>query len=217
MKDITSKFMLIIVVLFCAQQASLACEISYDEDTGIRAYCKLSEFFDHVDEDLVIQTPPPLALANLKPKKLKINFNGNFDFDFELDVKNSGVRDAGPFDATMVVNLLDPQLYYTDEDPVQLRRGLLVYVPLVAKATTERVYLGSVSLPLSVVDTDGDGQRDRDFDFFFTVYIDPPENGYPLGRVWESNEIDNADANFEHCRLYGPNANPTIQPCSTFN
>lgn len=173
-------------------QAAQACEVWRDDLGRLRTNCKLSlARKDYVLSVAVAEGLPryQLSLPNLNPRKNKVFVTSN-QVDLHVDVRNLGNKNAPATDLALMVDIIDP---LNLQAPIP--QAFTVAVPAIAVGATTRVFVSTILLP----------NRSQDWDLSLLSFVDPPTVTQSLGRVWESNEMDNSL--HRECRIYGPDPN----------
>jgi hypothetical protein len=178
-----------------AAQAAGACEFTRTPWGVLATDCRLKDLYEG-RYDLTIDRRPvdPWPLPNLVVTDVD-GFVIDKGVDVSVELRNTGKRNAGPFDVTVVAGVTDPLNGGVGAVP-PTPLGPVSVAGLASGASASK-YAGRIFLP----------NRAQDWDVCAIATVDPPGAGAPAGRVWESNESDNGwppPPSDGCCRVYGP-------------
>ena len=185
-------------LLLLSGVSAQACEIWRDEELGVwRGNCKLKDFL--VAENFIAAYQRPLIFKwpDLKIRKFKYVIFGS-SVEIYADVQNIGMGNAIASPLAVEVSFGNPLTNMQQGNSM----SFTVQAPAVARNTTQRVYVATVTVPNTA----------QDWDLILFGVTDPPTMAQPVrGTVTESDETNNSHNHT--CRWYGPTPDTSVAGC----
>ena len=192
------------VALLCgAASLTQACEIWRDPYLGVwRSNCKGGDFKErYIFEGNFIESARPrvrLRMPDLRIDKFKFWVSGT-QIQIEADIVNDGAANAPASDLAVTVDIGNP---LNGMQAVQTI-PFVTRVPAINVGVTQRVTVGTISVPSNT----------QDWDLILLGMNDPQTpTSAAWGAVLESNEANNT--RMHTCRWFGPTPNPTVRACN---
>jgi hypothetical protein len=190
-------------LLLGASSLTQACEIWRDPYLGVwRSNCKISEFKEQfIFEGSFIESMRPrvrLRMPDLRIDKFKYWVSGT-QIRIEADIVNDGAVNAPASDLAVTVDIGNPLNGMQAAQTIPF----VARVPAINAGVTQRVAVGTISVPNNA----------QDWDLVLLGMNDPQTpTSAAWGMVLESNESNNT--RMHTCRWFGPNPNATLRACN---